>query len=662
MSNIPTFSLEDTYPRLPVPPLQQTCSLYLHSLLPFQTPKEHEKSKAVVHDFMNSTLAKSLQERLIDIDRRSPGNWLDDFWLKKAYLETRAPLMVNSNWFTAAQDDPHHPKELLADNAKAFPENKFSYFQIRRAATLAYNGACFTEEILNQTFRVYMFRGRFPVGMYQYSRLLCMSRVPHTGCDELVQQDAKKVHHIVVLACDQVYTLNVFEWVDEKKQRISIDRLEKALLAISSHASSKVNEQKPVPLLTSWDRENWAVARNHLLAVGPVGNRKSLSAIEDALFVISLDNYSNGADSPSYGETGYCGQQNLGQGHNRWFDKPATVILENSGKVMLMGEHSPLDALPVDDFFTYLLRKPMVSASGIDDGENISQFAWLTDAPAPKGAPLESIPIIEHLTWTTDEKVDACLKQAQLAADATFTQFNYYNLWFDDFGNEDVRRVTKLALDPLYQMAIQLTYYRTHSTITPTYETAQTRSFRHGRTETIRVCSMKTKQFVESFDDPEISEKETYDLLVASVEEHKKYTMIASTGRGCDRHLMALRLLNLEHRVRDDSGKLISAPLHPMFTDPIFAKSQTFRLATSGLEDGEELVGNAFYVPFERGYGVTYMSSPKVLKFGITSSNTKNTLPARYFGDALARALHDVFSLCKQFGLNASEQRDKSHL
>jgi carnitine O-acetyltransferase len=281
----------------------------------------------------------------------------------------------------------------------------------------------------------------------------------------------------------------------------------RALLAISSHASSKANEQKPIPLLTSWDRENWAVARNHLLAVGPVGNRKSLSAIEDALFVISLDNYSNGADSPSYGETGYCGQQNLGQGHNRWFDKPATVILENSGKAMLMGEHSPLDALPVDHFFTYLLWRPVVSASGIADGEDLSQFAWLTDAPAPKGDPLESIPIVEHLTWTTDEKVDACLEQAQLAANATFTQFRYYNLWFDDFGNEDIRRVTKLALDPLYQMAIQLTYYRTHSTITPTYETAQTRTFRHGRTETIRVCSMKSKQFVEAFDDPEISEK-----------------------------------------------------------------------------------------------------------------------------------------------------------
>jgi carnitine O-acetyltransferase len=83
MSDIPTFSLEDTFPRLPIPSLQETCSLYLHSLLPFQTPKEHEKSKAIVHDFMNSTLAKSLQERLFDIDRRSSGSWLEDIWLKK---------------------------------------------------------------------------------------------------------------------------------------------------------------------------------------------------------------------------------------------------------------------------------------------------------------------------------------------------------------------------------------------------------------------------------------------------------------------------------------------------------------------------------------------------------------------------------------------------
>lgn len=133
-------------------------------------------------------------------------------------------------------------------------------------------------------------------------------------------------------------------------------------------------------------------------------------------------------------------------------------------------------------------------------------------------------------------------------------------------------------------------------------------------------------------------------------------------GKGCDRHLMVLRLLNLEHRVRDASGKLVNAPLHPMFIDPIFEKSQTFRLVTSGLEEGDRLVGNAFYVPYERGYGITYMSSRKVLKFGITSANTKNTLPARYFGDALARALHDVFNLCKQFGLNASEQKDRSHL
>jgi carnitine O-acetyltransferase len=91
----PTFSLQHTLPRLPVPSLQETCSLYLHSLLPLQTPEEHEKSKAIVHDFMNSPLASSLQQRLIDIDRHSPRNWLEDnYWLRKGNKKARDYLFT----------------------------------------------------------------------------------------------------------------------------------------------------------------------------------------------------------------------------------------------------------------------------------------------------------------------------------------------------------------------------------------------------------------------------------------------------------------------------------------------------------------------------------------------------------------------------------------
>jgi carnitine O-acetyltransferase len=53
-----------------------------------------------------------------------------------------------------------------------------------------------------------------------------MNRIPFPRCDQLFQQDSTKVLHIAVLACDQVYTLNIFDLVEGKKQRVPVDRLE----------------------------------------------------------------------------------------------------------------------------------------------------------------------------------------------------------------------------------------------------------------------------------------------------------------------------------------------------------------------------------------------------------------------------------------------------
>lgn len=47
-------------------------------------------------------------------------------------------------------------------------------------------------------------------------------------------------------------------------------------------------------------------------------------------------------------------------------------------------------------------------------------------------------------------------------------------------------------------MAMQLAYRRLHSKGTPTYETASTRLFLHGRTETIRTYSEDSQRWVEA--------------------------------------------------------------------------------------------------------------------------------------------------------------------
>ena len=62
----------------------------------------------------------------------------------------------------------------------------------------------------------------------------------------------------------------------------------------------------------------------------------------------------------------------------------------------------------------------------------------------------------------------------------------------------------KSSPDSFVQMLIQLAYYRMHKQITPVYETASTRMFHHGRTETGRSLSVQSKEFVEAFDNDSI--------------------------------------------------------------------------------------------------------------------------------------------------------------
>jgi hypothetical protein len=53
-----------------------------------------------------------------------------------------------------------------------------------------------------------------------------------------------------------------------------------------------------------------------------------------------------------------------------------------------------------------------------------------------------------------------------------------------------------MSSDAYIQMALQLAWYRQQKYFTATYETALTRLFRHGRTETIRTLSSDSRAFV----------------------------------------------------------------------------------------------------------------------------------------------------------------------
>jgi hypothetical protein len=69
-------------------------------------------------------------------------------------------------------------------------------------------------------------------------------------------------------------------------------------------------------------------------------------------------------------------------------------------------------------------------------------------------------------------------------------------------------------------------------------------------------------------------------LLHRAVASHEKLTQGAATGKGIDRHLFGLSLMS-------------STDLE-LFTDPLYAKSQEWKMSTSGLSAGHLFQGTGY--------------------------------------------------------------------
>lgn len=58
-----TFAGQSSIPKLPIPPLEDTCNRYLRALEGLQDPVEHARTKAIVEEFLKGE-GPRLQEKL----------------------------------------------------------------------------------------------------------------------------------------------------------------------------------------------------------------------------------------------------------------------------------------------------------------------------------------------------------------------------------------------------------------------------------------------------------------------------------------------------------------------------------------------------------------------------------------------------------------------
>lgn len=375
-----------------------------------------------------------------------------------------------------------------------------------------------------------------------------------------------------------------------------------------------------------------------------------VNAIEDSLFTVSLDSsvlplpkdHADVAHASTPASVDAHARNCSGAGRgglNRWFDKSMTLVVEPNGRAGIMGEHSPCDALI-----------PSI----------VGEFAAAVPAPKPAEAlpaglpgtasappPTESGSLTGKLVFETDAQTDASIAAAFAEARRIASESDVGELWFDEYGTDWIKKQAKQSPDAFIQQVLQLAYARVKGMQEPTYETASTRMFKHGRTDVIRSFSRESYAFVRAVREGKASGAEMYKLLSAATKAHNAQTRASSMGGGVDRHLTGLRLV---YDANEDgslpgndasSGAVASAgvgggasspagrALPPnfykgaelLFADELLGGSQTWKLSTSGLSAGNLLAGTGFGSGFLDGYGINYLTGSHLLKFGIESKH-----------------------------------------
>lgn len=127
-------------------------------------------------------------------------------------------------------------------------------------------------------------------------------------------------------------------------------------------------------------------------------------------------------------------------------------------------------------------------------------------------------------------------------------------------------------------MCFQLAYYLTHNKPAGTYEAAQTRKFQLGRTETVRILTTESLDFVKSMLDSSLSSSEKLSRFQRAVKQHGQDMRKASNGLGIDRHLFGLKMIAAETLENEKNAVLGEGSL---LGDSLVKESSTWRMSTS---------------------------------------------------------------------------------
>lgn len=673
-----TFANQDKLPKLPVPPLEDTCKRYLKALRGLQDDREHAATTRAVQRFLEGD-GPQLQERLIEW-AASRASYIEDFWYE-SYLSQRDPVVLSLNPFFVLENDP------TPDRGSQLP----------RAASLVVSSLGFIHDLRHGLLNPDTVRGR-PLDMDQYTRLFGTARIPtDMGCRMVVNEEAR---HIVVLRRGQFYWFDV---LDEDNRPLLTEReVLRNLQAIVKDADKiPITEvaRNAIGVLTTENRKTWSNLRRTLAEDRT--NTACLSLVDDALFIVCLDDAApactDGGAQPSKPGSNedlaalcsnfLCGTYDLREGvqvgtcTNRWYDK-LQIIVCSDGAAGINFEHTGVDGHTVlrfaADVFTeglmLLARSINPSAPTLfhatlsphaksykppklaTEGKHATTKHTLSFAREYETAPVK-------LIWTMTPPIRVGIRFAETRLSDLICQNDCQALEFRGYGKNFITS-HGFSPDAFVQMAFQAAYFGLYGRTECTYEPAMTKAFLHGRTEAIRTVQPYSVEFTKIFYS-EAPNEEKVNALRKACGGHVALTKECSQGLGQDRHLYALYCLhrrqhNGDHDQHPDGpladgdvaeDEAQTPPLPSIFADPGWNLLSTSILSTSNC--GNPALRLFGFGPVAAdGYGIGYI----IKENGISVVASSKHLQTRRFLDTLQSYLLEIQRVLVQLYLSANER------
>ena len=536
---------EDSLPRLPVPSVEETSARYLKSLHPLLTKEEYAASeKAVAALNKPGGIGQKLQERLIrKAQDPKVKNWIIDWWNEAAYLRPRDPVVPYVSYFYSFRDDRRRRNPA------------------KRAAAITTAALEFKRQVDDGSLEPEYMRKK-PMAMSSYQYMFNGSRVAGEPVDYPIQYPAEGHEHIVVMRNNQFWKVQTHI----AGKQLNTSEFEVQFNKVYRNAQLA----DPIGAITSLPRNQGFKARENLLAASPLNN-EVLKEIESSSFIICLD-----STSPVTLEERARAYWH-GDGTNRWYDKPLQFIVNDNGTAGFMGEHSMMDGTPThrlcDTVNAYIVHNKL-------DFGNPSIRSDLADPVA--------------LKFETNDAVLKDLASAQAQFRQVIASHELRVQAYLGYGKGLIKKF-KCSPDAYVQMIIQLAYHKMYGKNRPTYESAATRKYQQGRTETTRTVSDESVAFCDGMADPAVSREECERLFRAAVQAHVRYTADASDGYGVDRHLFGLKKLIQEGEQTPE-----------IFTDPAYTYSSTWYISSSQLSS-EYFNGYGWSQVVDQGWGIAYM-------------------------------------------------------